>query len=300
MPLIAADQTTGELIDATDNPHGIRLATCPDPTCRSDVHYVKESIDGRMPHWRHSVHSDCPHSTAHHNDPITRWHIGWQQRCTDLHRREVSVTSPTGERGRADILTKDQWAIEIQHSAITERQIGRRERVHQGRVLWLFDAASPERYGEAQLINDQFTWTSTPGHHRATTKGWVAVDIGLNQIVILPRSAEHRGGDLIVPRTKIKQYDYQTFTDLYINADHTPLTPPDWHTPTSGGTSRTHASSYDLTCNYSGTSERVRPTPTEPPVPCDTCGQPLRYRPPGRTTCAACSPIKTINAGSHH
>lgn len=314
MPNKALDRSTGSIVLATDNPDGIRLASCPDPVCGSDVHYVKESSDGKTAHWRHSIRSDCPHSTS--PTPMTPWHAAWQHRCDDYSRLEVVVTSPTGERAKADILTRDQWAIEPQHSPITGRDISRRERVHRGRVLWLFDAASPDREGEARFYLDEFQWESTAGLHRTETAAWVAVDMGSNTVAILPRGKQYLGGVLTIPRPLIKQLDYDQFTRTFINGDHTPLPAPDWeeHPRALRKVTYTVTPDGDLECRYSGTSERVnpntlariyeRPAPalvTWPNVevgPCATCHTPTRrYGRHGHPLCHKClDRLETTNA----
>lgn len=296
MPSKALDRETGQIVLATINPAGIRTATCPDPTCGSDVHYVKESIDGHVAHWRHSIHSECPHATRT-KEPLTHWHVSWQARCDDPNRVEVPVTSPTGERAVADIYTKDQWAIEPQHSPITDRDINRRERVHRGRILWLFDAASANREGEARFYRDEFLWDSTPGLHRANVRCWTAVDMGGNKIAILPRVRQHRGGTLTIPRTVVAQYDYDQFTDRFINAPHTPLHVPPWDEPVPRPVTYTYDDGGDLTCRYQSTGERVRSLtpPSYHGLPCAVCGTDTALITPG-STCYPCWKVAHVSA----
>ncbi len=86
-----------------------------------------------MHHWAHEGRHDC--------DPWweneTEWHRQWKARFPK-ECLEVSHLAPDGEIHRADIKTPNGIVIEVQHSAMTDKERLSREAFY-GNLVWIID-----------------------------------------------------------------------------------------------------------------------------------------------------------------
>ena len=82
-------------------------------------------------HWSHKS-EDC--DTWH--EPETEWHLYWKSLVPPKYS-EVTIEKD-GQQHRADIVTKNNVIIELQHSPLSIDEIAEREFFY-GKMIWLFD-----------------------------------------------------------------------------------------------------------------------------------------------------------------
>lgn len=102
------------------------------PGCGEEV--ISKCGDVNAHHWAHKGDSNCIH------EPTTRWHLMWQD-CYPSNQREVIYKDirPEGEKiHKADIVTKDNIVLEVQHSPISKEDIESREKCY-GDMVWILD-----------------------------------------------------------------------------------------------------------------------------------------------------------------
>ncbi len=80
-------------------------------------------------HWAHVSGADC-HAWA---EPETQWHRAYK-RTVPPGQREVRIGSH-----RADLVSRDGFVVELQHSSLPVEDIQARE-LHYRKMVWLFDA----------------------------------------------------------------------------------------------------------------------------------------------------------------
>lgn len=115
----------GEVIRISDDfPKGTKLF------CRNGhlMHAKRGSI--KAWHFSHTPTGEIP------SCQMTEWHWRWQE-MVKPQMIEVSAKKE-GRRRRADVLTSEGLAIEIQHSAITGKEIAGRQEFY-GKNIWIFD-----------------------------------------------------------------------------------------------------------------------------------------------------------------
>jgi hypothetical protein len=105
------------------------------PICRGEVRLRAGSIN--VPHFAHI--DSCTDDWNY--EPMSEWHIAWQN-LFPKGNREVVVTHPeTGEKHRADVGVYGT-VIEFQHSPISESEFWRRNNFYTSvgyKVVWIFD-----------------------------------------------------------------------------------------------------------------------------------------------------------------
>ncbi len=235
MPLIAESvEHPGRLLLPGEG--GVRAAKCPDLACGRAMTYVRGvaltaaddlTITRRAEHWRHQAaahgHPGCPRAGSP-DKAMTAWHRGWQESCTDRERLEV-VIERGSERVRADILTRYGWAVEIQHSSIARSTVRRRERVNNGKVIWLLDAGSPTRDGDVTVHDDRLIWTASAGLDRIDATTVTVLDRGPAGLTLLPPNwtAHPAGGTVEIPMALTRAIPADTFISEWINGDTLPV-----------------------------------------------------------------------------
>jgi hypothetical protein len=80
-------------------------------------------------HWAHNSNSDCVD-----HEPITPWHLSWQDTLPEAQREIVIGTH------RADMITNGGNIVEVQHSPISTDDLLERERFYGKKMFWIFDA----------------------------------------------------------------------------------------------------------------------------------------------------------------
>jgi hypothetical protein len=301
MPLTAKSDD-GSVIRAFDR--GITEAVCRDPECAAKViavkPYVVDDLVQRVGHWRHVISAErtCP-TYRLDQDHMTEWHMAWQDCSDDSTRIEVPLHDK-----RADIVTRFDWVIEVQHSGISPKQVASRESAHHGRVLWLVDAVTESAPFHVTLRPEIVEVIGPAWMHKSRTM--LALDTG-QAVVVLPRYFNQRpwtvGANLEIPRALCVQESRVTFTDKWINGDLPPA---------SGSTMRTQwivesrrpviptkpksedeiqRVEDDWECHFDGDRTKLvwEGAPT-----CVVCDSPLLINIPGRETCAACAGPKFL------
>ena len=128
------------------------IAWC--PTCNSKVRGRKGDVN--VHHWAHINSRKCDNWY----EPITEWHLWWQNHFPK-ENREV-IVEKSGKKHRADILLhkgNDNIVIEVQNSSIPIAQITKRE-VFYKNLIWILNGenlASSSRL-ERREVNRLFTW----------------------------------------------------------------------------------------------------------------------------------------------
>jgi len=128
-----------ERIRATKN----AAAVCPE--CKESL--IPKCGDIKIWHWAHKHESNCWYS-AH---PMTLFHLAWQDLALKQgYDVEVNFKDDSGKIiHRADILTKDNRIIEIQHSDISSKEMIQRSEFYKSKQLpvdWIID--DNKRYKE--------------------------------------------------------------------------------------------------------------------------------------------------------
>lgn len=117
--------------------NGVRATAAPRgkgicPSCGGDM--VAKCGTQIIHHWAH-VSSQC--------DPWweneTQWHREWKEEFPEEYR-EVGHVAEEGEIHRADIKHPSGLVVEIQHSAMPEKERDARENFY-GNMIWIVDAA---------------------------------------------------------------------------------------------------------------------------------------------------------------
>ncbi len=105
-------------------------AICPD--CNSKVF----GRDGRVKskYWSHSKTPDCDKW----HEPITQWHIDWQNKFDKEYQEVRMEDKATGEIHRADVKLPNGTVVEIQNSPIKLEEIEKRESFYgQENMVWI-------------------------------------------------------------------------------------------------------------------------------------------------------------------
>lgn len=132
-------------------------------------------------HWAHCAVADCD-SWA---EPDSAWHQTWQARFPDP-MREVTIGSH-----RADVVATDGLVVELQHSAISTKEIRERERYY-GRMIWIFDTREQVEEGRLLLRKPRpddyrtFRWKH-PRKSLVACRAPVLLDVGGGELLLLGR-----------------------------------------------------------------------------------------------------------------
>jgi hypothetical protein len=231
MALTAVDPNTGSVVFPFDN--GCTKAECRDVNCGASVVAVREAkfedVTMRRSHWRHQVKTKrCNTTRTSSASKETIWHWNWKMRCSDAERIEYQHAIRRGPDRvsirRADVWTKFGWALEFQHSAITQLDVRRRENHYQGRVVWVVDCASSGHVnGAFDLDGPYVRWHAAPEWLKHT-RSLVAVDDG-QQIHLLPPNFSSQlttNGERVF-RDSVVTYEHSAWVDIWMNGQAHPL-----------------------------------------------------------------------------
>ena len=102
--------------------------------CGSEVHGRKGQI--RAAYWKHPNNSDCDRWY----EPITKWHIDWQNEFPKDYQEISLLDNETGEIHRADIQLPSGFVIEVQNSPIKISEIKQREKFYgKNGLIWILN-----------------------------------------------------------------------------------------------------------------------------------------------------------------
>lgn len=132
--------------------HSGEIGWC--PACNSKVRGRKGEIN--VHHWAHINSKNCDSWY----EPITKWHLWWQNHFPRKNR-EV-VVKKSGITHRADILFKKEnknIVIEVQNSSIPLSQVARRESFYQN-LIWVLNGETLAKSSRLVRIyvSKVFTW----------------------------------------------------------------------------------------------------------------------------------------------
>ena len=132
-------------------------ATC--ESCKQVVIGRKGEI--RPPHWSHKSLNDCDSWY----EPITAWHIEWQNQFPENNREVYIADNKTNEIHRADIMLDNGLVIEIQHSSIDIDKVKQRESFYNSRkgLIWVLDGSSLAKQSTLsyKFVKKEFTFYLT-------------------------------------------------------------------------------------------------------------------------------------------
>lgn len=230
MALTALDPHTGSVVFPYDN--GCNRASCRDSNCQAALIAVRESKHEeatiRRAHWRHQVKVKCSTTRRTATSKETPWHVDWKMQCNEIERIEYRHIVRRGLDSvsvrTADVWTKFSWALEFQHSAISQLEVRRRENHYQGKVIWVVDCASRDNAnGAFDTEGSYIRWHAAP-HWVTHTRALLAIDDG-NYVYLLPPNFSEQ---LTTNRERIFLdsvviYEHESWVRLWINGDCHPL-----------------------------------------------------------------------------
>lgn len=100
----------------------------------------------RIHHWAHQRKIDCDPWW----EPITQWHIDWQDQFPQDWREKVIRKEKCKEYHRADIYTPYGLTIEFQYSKLSLEQIENRNNFYE-KLIWVVNA---EQFKDGILLQD--------------------------------------------------------------------------------------------------------------------------------------------------
>ncbi len=110
-------------------------AICRD--CNSEVFGRKGRI--KVPYWTHPNNSDCDSWY----EPITQWHLDWQNNFHNEYQEISQVDIQTGEIHRADVKLPNGTVIEVQNSPIKIEEIEQRENFYgKENLVWILNGGN--------------------------------------------------------------------------------------------------------------------------------------------------------------
>ena len=152
-------------------------------------------------HWAHQTdYDDCDHWS----EPMSQWHIDWQNRFPASMRENVLGTGE--ERHRADVTLPDETIIEFQHSSLSVDNIERREKFYGDKLIWVFDAIEAvesgrllisQRKDDSDIRFRTFTWRTPRKSVSACTRD-VYLDLGEGELLKTTWIRDNKGRGFIV------------------------------------------------------------------------------------------------------
>ncbi|SDE00015.1 Competence protein CoiA-like family protein [Mucilaginibacter pineti] len=91
----------------------------------------------KIHHWAHLKHMDCDRWW----EPMTQWHLDWQDNFPKEWREKIFRNEITGEFHRADIQTPEGITIEFQHSHLSTGELLSRNNFYK-KLIWVINAQS--------------------------------------------------------------------------------------------------------------------------------------------------------------
>lgn len=98
----------------------------------------------RIHHWAHQRRIDCDPWW----EPMTQWHIDWQNKFPAAWREVIFRDEESGEFHRADIYTPQGLTIEFQYSPLSKEELESRNSFYK-KIIWVVNA---------QRLKEQFTF----------------------------------------------------------------------------------------------------------------------------------------------
>jgi len=136
-----AINTEGDKIEVS---YSKQEALCPD--CKLPVFGRKGRV--RPKYWRHANNSDCDNW----HEPITKWHIDWQDEFDKKFQEIQLIDENTGETHRADIKLSNGTVIEVQNSPITIDEIEARETFYgTNHMIWILNGENLLKHCEIRF-----------------------------------------------------------------------------------------------------------------------------------------------------
>ncbi|HEY9000800.1 MAG TPA: competence protein CoiA family protein [Mucilaginibacter sp.] len=89
----------------------------------------------KIHHWAHKQNLDCDPWW----EPITQWHLDWQNNFAPTWREVIFQDKESGEFHRADIQTPQGVTIEFQHSPISLKELESRNAFYK-KLIWVVNA----------------------------------------------------------------------------------------------------------------------------------------------------------------
>lgn len=100
----------------------------------------------KIHHWAHQSRIDCDRWW----EPMTEWHLEWQNKFPKAWRERIFRDQQTGEFHRADVHTPKGLTIEFQHSPLSSQELNSRNTFYK-KIIWVVNA---------QRFQKQFEFTN--------------------------------------------------------------------------------------------------------------------------------------------
>lgn len=100
----------------------------------------------KIHHWAHQRRIDCDPWW----EPMTQWHLDWQNKFPKAWREVIFRDQQTGEFHRADVHTPKETTIEFQHSPLSLQELKSRNDFYK-KIIWVVNA---------QRFKEQFEFTN--------------------------------------------------------------------------------------------------------------------------------------------
>jgi len=150
----------GERIKAVPN----EKAIC--PLCKSEM--ISKCGEIKIWHWAHKSGTDCDDWY----EPESEWHINWKNEFPK-EQQEVLIKKEN-KYHIADIKTKTGLIIELQHSPISSKDIGEREKFYDN-IIWVLDGKT---FGKnIKFKNFYAKWNWMPSIIKISSKP-IFIDLG--------------------------------------------------------------------------------------------------------------------------
>ena len=142
-------------------------------------------------HWAHKWMIGC--------DPWreseTTWHLMWKDCFPQECQEVVHVDGETGERHIADVKTKGNLVVEVQHSPIAPEELMSREQFY-GNMIWIVDARDQAGYFTLGTSTDLATCDPMAYHFQWSGRSKLLTKWSVSQKPVLYDIRDRPGPDL--------------------------------------------------------------------------------------------------------
>ncbi|WP_090473655.1 competence protein CoiA [Mucilaginibacter sp. OK268] len=118
----------------------------------------------KIHHWAHQRRIDCDPWW----EPMTQWHIDWQNKFPAAWREVIFRDEESGEFHRADINTPQGLTIEFQHSPLSNEELESRNSFYK-KIIWVVNA---------QRFKEQFTFEKSIPN--PASRYWLAITLAFS------------------------------------------------------------------------------------------------------------------------
>jgi len=163
----------------------------------------------KVHHWAHQRRVDCDPWW----EPMTQWHLNWQNKFPVDWREVIFRNDTTGEFHRADVHTPKGITLEFQHSAMSVGEMASRNAFYE-KLIWVVNG---NRFkGDFQIAN------AIPDPESPLLAGYnFSVDRdGLAKFAHFIKKEDMKGDGSMVRIYSLHDAELREIAELYKNAQH--------------------------------------------------------------------------------